>query len=183
MSDTGFETTAAETTTAAEVAAAAPETIGSRWLSGPDRAARAIAEVGPERFVAADHRPGTIRHIVLFRFRPTALVAEVDGVIASFLALGQECVRDGVPYIVSIENGPQLSTEGAGEGFDRAFLLTFASEGDLNYYIGRPAVDGPGLFDPAHDAFKGLVGPLLDTAGVVAFDFRPEPFDSGALAG
>nr|WP_279630200.1 Dabb family protein [Rathayibacter festucae] len=121
--------------------------------------------------------------MVLFRFRPTALVAEVDGVIASFLALGEECLRDGRPYIVSIENGPQLSTEGAGEGFDRAFLLTFASEGDLNYYIGRPAVDGPGLFDPAHDAFKGLVGPLLDTAGVVAFDFRPEPFDAGALAG
>jgi hypothetical protein len=158
-------------------------TIGSRWRSGPERAAAALAEVGAETFVSRGHRPGTIRHIVLFRFRPTALVAEVDAVTARFLSLADECVRDGEPYIVSIETGPQISTEGAGEGFDRAFLLTFASEGDLNYYLGRPAVDGPGMFDPAHDAFKDFVGPVLDTAGVVAFDFRPEPFDTGALAG
>ncbi|MCJ1695550.1 Dabb family protein [Rathayibacter caricis] len=159
------------------------QTIGSRWRSGPERAAAALAEVSPETFVSRGYRPGVLRHIVLFRFRPTALVAEVDAVTARFLALADECVRDGEPYIVSIETGPQLSTEGAGEGFDRAFLLTFSSEGDLNYYLGRPAVDGPGLFDPAHDAFKAFVGPVLDTAGVVAFDFRPEPFDAGALAG
>ncbi|NRD09768.1 Dabb family protein [Rathayibacter agropyri] len=151
------------------------ETVGSRWHSGPERAAAVLAEVGPERFVARDHRPGTLRHIVLIRFRPTALVAEADEVVRRFLALAHECVRDGHPYIVSIETGPQLSTEGAGEGFDRAFLLTFTSEGDLNYYLGRPAVEAPELYDPAHDAFKEFVGPFVDTAGIVAFDFRPEP--------
>ncbi|SMH29813.1 Stress responsive A/B Barrel Domain [Rathayibacter oskolensis] len=159
------------------------ETIGSRWRSGPERAAAVLGEVGPERFVARDFRPGTLRHIVLFRFRPTALVSEVDEVVARFVALGDECVRDGRPYIVSLETGQQQSTEGAGEGFDRAFVLTFASEGDLNYYLGRPAVEEAGLWDPAHDAFKASVGPFLDTAGVVTFDFRPEPLDSGALAG
>ncbi|MBF4461466.1 MULTISPECIES: Dabb family protein [unclassified Rathayibacter] len=149
-------------------------TVGSCWQSGPERAAATLADVGPERFVAADFRPGVLRHIVLLRFRPTALVAEAEEVTRRFLALADECVRGGRPYIRSIETGPQLSTEGAGEGFDRAFLLTFASEGDLNYYLGRPAVDAPGLFDPAHDAFKAFVGPVLDTAGIVAFDFRPE---------
>ncbi|WP_082498866.1 MULTISPECIES: Dabb family protein [unclassified Rathayibacter] len=149
-------------------------TIGYRWKSGPERAEAVLAEVSPERYVDPDFRPGTLRHVVLFRFRPTALISEVDEVIARFVSLADECVRDGRPYIVSLETGPQLSTEGAGEGFDRAFLLTFASEGDLNYYVGRPAVDAPGLFDPAHDAFKAFVGPFLDTAGVVAFDFRPE---------
>ncbi|KZX20992.1 Dabb family protein [Rathayibacter tanaceti] len=150
------------------------ETVGSRWRSGPERAATAIAEVGSERFVARDHRPGILRHIVLIRFRPTALVTEAEEVTRRFVALAHECVRDGLPYIESIETGPQLSVEGAGEGFDRAFLLTFSSEGDLNYYLGRPAVDAPGLFDPAHDAFKEFVGPFVDTAGIVAFDFRPD---------
>jgi hypothetical protein len=150
------------------------ETVGSRWRSGPERAAAVLAEVGPERFTARDLRPGVLRHIVLIRFRPTALVAEAEEVVRRFLALGHECVRDGEPYIESIETGPQLSIEGAGEGFDRAFLLTFSSEGDLNYYLGRPAVEAPGSFDPAHDAFKEFVGPFVDTAGIVAFDFRPE---------
>jgi hypothetical protein len=170
------------TKTSTEAVDATATTIGSLWQSGPERAQAALTEVGEEGFVARSYRPGTIRHIVLFRFRPTALLTEVEAVTARFLALADECVRDGRPYIVSIESGPQLSTEGAGEGFDRAFLLTFASEGDLNYYIGRPAVDGPGLFDPAHDAFKAFVGPVLDTAGVVAFDFRAEPRDSGVTA-
>lgn len=160
------------------ISTARTDTIGSRWRSGPERAAAIIAKVGPERYVDSDYRPGTLRHIVLFRFRPTALVSEVDAVTARFVALADECVRDGRRYIVSLETGPQLSTEGAGEGFDRAFLLTFASEGDLNYYVGRPAVDAPGLFDPAHDAFKESVGSMLDTAGVVAFDFRPDPAPS-----
>ncbi|PPG83200.1 stress responsive protein [Rathayibacter sp. AY1G1] len=152
----------------------AAETVGSRWRSGPERATAVLDEIGPERFVARDFRPGTIRHLVLIRFRPTALVAEADEVTRRFLALADECVRDGRPYIESIETGPQLSIEGAGEGFDRAFLLTFSSEGDLHYYLGRPAVEDPAHWDPAHDAFKEFVGPFVDTAGIVAFDFRPE---------
>ncbi|ALS57097.1 Dabb family protein [Rathayibacter toxicus] len=150
------------------------DTVGSRWCSGPERAAAAIAQLGPERFVATDYRPGTVRHLVLLRFCPIALMSEVEAVTVRFRALADECHRDGRPYITSIETGPQLSTEKAGEGFDRAFLLTFASEGDLNYYVGRPAVDTPGLFDPIHDAFKASLWPVLDTAGVVVFDFRPD---------
>ncbi|AND15609.1 Dabb family protein [Rathayibacter tritici] len=152
----------------------AAETVGSRWRSGPERAAAVLDEIGPERFVARDFRPGTLRHIVLIRFRPTALAAEAEEVVRRFLALADECVREGRPYIESIETGPQLSIEGAGEGFDRAFLLTFSSEGDLHYYLGRPAVQDPAHWDPAHDAFKEFVGPFVDTAGIVAFDFRPE---------
>ncbi|AZZ47919.1 Dabb family protein [Rathayibacter rathayi] len=150
------------------------ETVGSRWRSGPERAATVLDEIGPERFVARDFRPGILRHIVLIRFRPTALAAEAAEVVRRFLALADECVRDGRPYIESIETGPQLSIEGAGEGFDRAFLLTFSSEGDLHYYLGRPAVQDPTHWDPAHDVFKEFVGPFVDTAGIVAFDFRPE---------
>ncbi|NQX12593.1 Dabb family protein [Microbacteriaceae bacterium VKM Ac-2855] len=148
--------------------------IGSTWRSGPERAQADLALLDAEAYTAADFRPGILRHIVLFRFAPTTLLADVDAVTERFLALQRDGLRDGLPYIVSIEAGAQLSTEPVGDGFDRGFIVTFASEGDRNYYIGRPVVDGPGLFDPAHDAFKAFVGPFLDTAGIVAFDFRPD---------
>lgn len=148
--------------------------IGSTWRSGPERAEADLALVGPDAYVAADFRPGIVRHIVLFRFAPTTALADADAVTARFLALQRDGLRDGLPYIVSIEAGSQSSTEPVGDGFDRGFIVTFASEGDRNYYIGRPIVDGEGRFDPAHDAFKAFVGPFLDTAGVVAFDFRPD---------
>ncbi|NQX25973.1 Dabb family protein [Microbacteriaceae bacterium VKM Ac-2854] len=144
--------------------------IGSTWQSGPERAADDIAQVGEAAYVAADFRPGVIRHIVLLRFAPTTLLSDVDAVTERFLALERDCVRDGLPYIVSIESGAQTATEPVGDGFDRGFIVTFASEGDRNYYTGRPLVSA--VFDPAHDAFKAFLGPFLDTAGVVTFDFR-----------
>lgn len=144
--------------------------IGSTWQSGPERAAADIAQVGAEAFLAADFRPGLIRHIVLLRFAPTTALTDVDAVTERFLALQRESLRDGLPYIVSIEAGAQTATEPVGDGFDRGFIVTFASEGDRNYYTGRPLVDEG--YDPAHDAFKAFLGPFLDTAGVVTFDFR-----------
>jgi len=48
-------------------------------------------------------------------------------------------------------------------------LLTFANVADRDYYVGLLPFQSN--FDPAHDAFKKFVGPLLDDKGVFVFDF------------
>lgn len=128
-----------------------------------------LEEVGPQSFTAATYKPGDVRHIVLFRFKPgTSAVAQRD-VMNRFLALAEEATRDGQPYIVSIDAGVQNSGEAAGQDMKQGFIVTFASQGDRNYYVGQPIVTDSGYYDQAHHAFKDFVGPLLD--GVVVFDF------------
>lgn len=115
---------------------------------------------------AADHRPGDLLHIVLFRFRADTTTAQRADVQGRFLALA-DGERDGRRYIRSIRSGPQASPEGAGHGFDVGFVVEFASEGDRNFYLGRPFV-GDAAFDVPHDAFKAFVGPLVED--VLVFD-------------
>ena len=115
---------------------------------------------------AADHRPGDVVHIVLFRFRATASREDRAEVQRRFLALA-DAERDGRRYIRSIRSGPQVSPEGAGHGFDIGFVVEFASEGDRNFYLGRPFV-GDAPYDLPHDAFKASVGGFVED--VLVFD-------------
>jgi hypothetical protein len=92
-----------------------------------------------------------------------------------FLALKQECKRDGNYYIVSLVGGDCTnSLEGLTEGFEQAYIVTFKDHDDYKYYIGQP-FSYP--FDPAHDAFKKFAIPLLSvdengkTDGAIALDF------------
>lgn len=133
-----------------------------------ERHAAAHEAVGDAAFTAPDYRPGEVVHIVLFRFRPDASAEERAEVKRRFLALGSQCLRDGRPYIRDVVGGEPNGGEGAERGFEQGFVLRFASEGDRNYYIGTPSIT-----DPAHEAFKRFVGPLLahDEAPVLVFDF------------
>lgn len=119
------------------------------------------------------HRPGIIRHIVLFRYRPGIKEEELDLITHRFHELGTS-PRDGEPYILGIESGDQISTEELGQGFHHAFIVTFASEGDRNYYIGEPFITNPSFYDPMHHAFKAFIGPHLDpgACSALVFDFR-----------
>ncbi|WP_043301375.1 Dabb family protein [Burkholderia paludis] len=130
-----------------------------------------LRQIGVRAFTAAGYRVGTVRHLVLLRFAervPESLQREA---VEAFLALRDSCVRDGRPYILSIEHGLQGSGEGADRGFEHAFLLSFASEGDRNYYVGEPVVDDPAFYDLQHHAFKADIGPLLDPQHVLVFDY------------
>lgn len=129
-----------------------------------------LAEVGVERFTARDFRPGLVRHVVLFRYRDEVTPAQKEEVLQRFRALADGPRPDGQPYVVSIEAGEQTSGEGAGGGFEHGIVVTFASEGDRNFYVGTPVVDDPAHSDPAHAEFKGFVGPLLADDGVLVFD-------------
>lgn len=129
--------------------------------------------LGDARFTAPDYKPGIIRHMVMFRFKPHVTQAERNVVTQHFMALAKLSRRpDGSPVVVSIETGPQISGENADFGLEQAYLVTFRSQGDRNFYVGRPIVTHPHFFDPAHDAFKSFAAPYLDHVAV--FDFPVE---------
>ncbi|PRY13583.1 Dabb family protein [Kineococcus rhizosphaerae] len=126
-----------------------------------------LADVGVPTFTARDFRPGLVRHVVLFRYREEVGAQQKEEVLRRFRALAGS-PRDGAPYVVSIEAGEQTSGEDAGGGFEHGVVVTFASEGDRNFYVGTPVVDDPAFFDAEHARFKDFVGPLL--ADVLVFD-------------
>lgn len=152
-----------------------------------DALKQAAAELGPEAITAPDYKPGLIRHIVLFRYKDSVTDEQKAEVKRRFLALHQLCARGSCPYITSIETGAQNSGEGVDQKLEQAFLVTFRSEGDRNYYVGRPIVVDPRFYDAAHQAFKEFVGPLLhepvNPTGVLVFDYAVEASVSDAARG
>lgn len=132
---------------------------------------------------ARGYRPGLIRHIVLFRYRSEASETDMDRIRHRFHQL-QASLRDGQPYILEIESGNQNSPEGLGQGFDHGFIVTFASEGDRNYYVGEPLITDPNLYDPLHHAFKAFVGPYLDPqpGSALVFDFTSSASQQDVVA-
>ena len=115
---------------------------------------------------------GDVVHIVLFRLKDTTTPDERAEVERRFRALA-DTVRDGRRYIRSIRSGAQFSPEGAGHGYELGFVVEFDSEGDRNYYLGRPFVDEAAAVDEQHDAFKSWVGQHVEPGGdgVLVFDF------------
>ncbi|BBG67778.1 Dabb family protein [Serratia marcescens] len=129
--------------------------------------------MGNTAFTATDYKPGLLKHIVLFKYKGNVTHTQRDAVTNRFLSL-KRSMRLGAeaPYILSIVEGMQNSGEGVDGGFEQGFIVTFKSEGDRNYYVGKPLVDTEGDYDEAHDAFKQFVAPLLsDDNGVLVFDF------------
>ncbi|MCV6631286.1 MAG: Dabb family protein [Flavobacteriaceae bacterium] len=113
----------------------------------------------------------TIRHIVLFKYKESVTKAQKDEVISKFMALKQS-KKDGETYIRDIEYGYQNSKEGVSRGYEIAFLVSFNSIADRDYYVGQPFITEAGKFDAQHDAFKAFVGPLLATEnGVLVYDY------------
>lgn len=152
------------------------------WVSGAnayaddmfDKLSLKRKEVGSKMFTAHNYQPGMIKHIVLFRYKENVTQAQKNEVIQRFLKL-RDSTRPGEqhPYVISITTGSQSSGESASMGFEQAFVVTFSSEGDRNYYVGTPIVEEPTYYDKNHADFKKFVGPLLDSNhGVLVFDFH-----------
>ena len=143
-------------------------------ISRAERLRGELERHGVARFTAADYLPGTVRHVVLFRYKDSVSVAQRYEVARRFLALQTACEREGKPYIVAIEAGAQHSGEGADQDFEHGFLVTFRSQGDRNYYAGQPIVMDAAYYDPVHQAFKDFALPHL--AGVLIFDYTVGQF-------
>jgi hypothetical protein len=96
----------------------------------------------------------TLRHVVLFAFKDSATVEQIDTVVADFGRL-----KDAIPGIVSYEWGTNVSPEGLNQGFTHCFTLSFASEDDRDAY----------LLHAAHQAFVDTLGASLEKSLVVDY--------------
>ncbi len=162
-----------------------PSTIPTNILlmSAAKQLQTELARVGSATFTSSHYKQGTVKHIVLFRYAKNVTSAEKEEIKTRFLNLQQQAKRNGVPYIQSITTGQQSSGEEADGGFEQGFIVTFASEGDRNYYVGTPIVTDPRYYDPAHAAFKEFVGPFLlpeKNKGVLVFDFNAQDMNMTA---
>lgn len=96
----------------------------------------------------------TLRHVVLFAFKDSASVEQIDAIVDDFGTL-----KDRIPGIQAYEWGTNVSPEGLNQGFTHCFTLSFASEEDRNIY----------LMHAAHQAFVGTLGPCLEKSLVVDY--------------
>ncbi len=117
-----------------------------------------------------------IKHVVVFKYKPTVTWQQKSEVMNRFLALKHTSKRNGKNYIVSLIGGDcTKSQERLTQGFEQTFIVTFKNKDDFNYYLGEPFASS---FDPAHDDFKKFVAPHLSvdkdgkTNGAMVFDFE-----------
>jgi hypothetical protein len=132
--------------------------------------------VGEQRFAAPDYKLGIVRHIVLFRYKDNVSPALRNEVTRVFLAMQKNSLRNGQPFIVSIETGGQHSGEGMSQNLEQAFIVTFRSQGDRNYFVGQPIISDQRYYEPVHQQFKAFVGSLLAPDGVLVFDYTVEHY-------
>ncbi|KAK5130911.1 hypothetical protein LTR08_001575 [Meristemomyces frigidus] len=92
-----------------------------------------------------------ITHIVLFKYSPSLPWQTLQSHFTSFRALRTRCLRpavSGKPYMLSMRMGQNRSWEPFSKGLTHAFILEFATQADLDYYL---------TADPVHIAFSSDV--------------------------
>lgn len=100
-----------------------------------------------------------VRHIVVFKYKPSATRQQIDQVTVAFRAL-----KTKIPGIVSFEHGVNNSPEGLGKGFTHIYLVTFESVQFRDAYLPHPE----------HKKFGNLLSKLnvLEEPFVVDFQVR-----------
>jgi lysophospholipase L1-like esterase len=96
----------------------------------------------------------SLKHVVLVKFKPETLQAEINALTDAFNRLKEE-----IDVVFSLESGTDISPEGLSQGYTHAFVLTFANATDRNAY----------LVHPQHQAFVDLIKPHVDGVAVVDF--------------
>lgn len=143
---------------------------------------------------ALSSNQGLIKHAVFFRYKNEVKNknSKLLEIRKKFLELKNKSLKDGNPYIVSIDSGYANSHEGLDQGLFDGYILTFKNIEDRDYYVGcnqkykcsEGGFKEAGLpYDIEHDQFKNYIGPLLFDAdgdgipvpeGVFVFDFVAE---------
>jgi hypothetical protein len=100
-----------------------------------------------------------MRHIVVFKYKPTVKPEAIEEVTQAFQQLQHK-----IPGIVSFEHGVNDSSEGKNLGFTHVYLLTFENTKARDIYLPHPE----------HVKFGELLGELdvLEDAFVV--DYSPQ---------
>ncbi|KAL2271991.1 hypothetical protein VTJ83DRAFT_1362 [Remersonia thermophila] len=118
--------------------------------------------VGAVKKLATPSTTHAVTHLVLFEFKKDVDAAKVSEMCAKMVALKEACVspNSNHPYIQSIAGGRDISIEALQHGATHAFVVQFSNTDDRNYYVDH---------DPAHQAFKKEVGPLVEKVTVLDF--------------
>lgn len=100
-----------------------------------------------------------MRHIVVFKYKPTASQEQIKKVTEAFADL-----KNKIPGIVAFEHGVNDSPENKNLGFTHVYMMTFKDAAARNNYLPHPE----------HKKFGELLGSLgiLEDAFVV--DYVPQ---------
>lgn len=100
-----------------------------------------------------------VKHVVVFKYKPTATPEQIEQVTTAFKAL-----KGKIPGIVSFEYGTNNSPEGLNKGFTHVYLLTFKDAASRDAYL--PHAE--------HKKFGELLGKLgvLEEPFVVDFEVQ-----------
>jgi stress responsive alpha/beta barrel protein len=107
---------------------------------------------------AASPPAGTLRHIVVFKYKPGATEAQIKQVTDAFVAL-----KTKIPGVVSIEHGVNNSPEKRNQGFTHVYQVTFTNAAARDAYLPHPA----------HKEFGALLGKLGVLEDVFVVDYTP----------
>lgn len=97
---------------------------------------------------------GTMRHVVMFKFKDGTSPEKLREIENAFAALPSR-----IDSIIAYEWGTNVSPEGHDKGFTHCFIVTFADAEGRDEYLPHPA----------HKEFVAIIGPHLDDVHVLDF--------------
>ncbi len=95
-----------------------------------------------------------LRHVVLFKFKPTVNDSILNNIENSFSEL-----QTKIPEIIDFEWGTNNSPEGLDKGFTHCFFVSFKNEEARATYLPHPA----------HQEFVAMVGPFVEDVTVIDY--------------
>ncbi len=100
-----------------------------------------------------------IRHVVVFKYKPSATEAQIKQVTDAFAGL-----KSKIPGITAFEHGINNSPEGKNLGFTHVYMLTFEDTKSRDTYLPHPE----------HKKFGELLGKLGIMEDVFVVDYEPK---------
>ncbi len=98
-----------------------------------------------------------VRHVVVFKYKPTASSDQIAEVTGAFRGL-----KSKIPGIISFEHGANTSPEKKDLGFNHVYLITFLNAASRDAYLPHPD----------HEKFGQLLGKLGVIEDVFVVDFE-----------
>lgn len=98
-----------------------------------------------------------IRHILLIKFKRSALHSDIDRIKLLFLQIPKK-----IEGIHSVEWGINDSPEGKNQNFTHSVVMSFDSDQARQHYLPHPE----------HESLKAIFSPLIDD--IIVFDYPVE---------
>ncbi|GAA5985942.1 hypothetical protein JCM10908_006343 [Rhodotorula pacifica] len=103
-----------------------------------------------------------VYHLILVKYKAGLSTEEKTRIARACVALGQQCKheRDGQPYF-TVVGGSNNSKEGLSGPTEHAFVMTFRSNEDRDYYVHQ---------DPTRAKFRAEIIDSLDELRIADFE-------------